>query len=216
MEEEKDVQEVETTTESSSDETQTTEESASQEESSADTSDQTEESGQPRSSQRIQELVKERNEAKERADYWEKLNQQANADFMPEGDVITADDIQKIVSTAIQQDRVEVGRKEAAMSLKRDIEEASKKYPQLMTDDRLSKKVLAVAQALQISVSEATEEILGSERLKKDNASKANKVGVSAPKGKRVATGEQIPPDISNMTEKEKEANWGEIVQSLG
>jgi hypothetical protein len=186
----------------------------------ADVSDQPTEEAKPRAEKRIHELSKRLKESEQRADYWERLNAPpvAPAD-VPESDVYSAEQIADVIMRKQQTQRQEESKLEANRELQKDITETLLKHPDLETNDKLSKTVFAYAQANNMRISDAADEIksqikANEEKVKKEViASQSGRLGVTTPSGGRVSTGaDKI--DVDSMSEEEKSANWGKILQS--
>lgn len=186
----------------------------------ADTSDQpadevTEaQAPKSRAQSRISELANEKN-------YWKDLALQ-NAPLKEEetetdeSEGIGVKDIAKAVISELEAKETSKRVSEAQKVAIQDALEATKKYPELDTDDRLARRVLAIAQADGISIVEAADEYLGSQKAQARQSAEANlRTGVTTPAAKTVSTGQAPKLDLRNLSEEEKAANWGEIVAKL-
>lgn len=177
---------------------------------------------QSRSQSRIQELNKKRKEAQEEAEYWRSLAQKQPdlAPVEPENGVYTAEQIADIILQKQESKRIEESKKTAAKSLQDDIQKTLEAHPDLAEDDDLAEIVFNFAAQKGISLVAAADRIkskLSSERAKVEKraiATQASKASVSSPQGSKVSNGEAPKPDVSNMTEDEKRANWNTILNN--
>jgi hypothetical protein len=186
----------------------------------ADVSDQPVEEKKPRSEQRIHELSKRLKESEQRADYWERLN--ATPPETPTSepqDVYSAEQIAEVIMNKQQTAEIARQKEEANKELKNDITETLVKHPDLESNDKLSKTIFAYAQANNMRISDAADEIksqikANEEKVKKEVlATQSGRVGVTTPQGGRVSDGaDKI--NVDSMSEEEKSANWGKILQS--
>lgn len=189
------------------------------EEAPADVSDQPEEK-EPRAEKRIHELSKRLKESESRADYWERINAQPVAPTeLPEQEVYSAEQIADVILSKQQSLEQEKQRTEANKEMKKDIEETLIKHPDLEKNDKLSKAVFSYAQANNMRISDAADELKAQikadeEKVKKELiASQSGRIGVTTPKGGRISSGEETI-DINSLSPAEKETNWGKILQS--
>lgn len=208
---------VEETTAPSASEEQTTSEV---EEAPADVSDQPTEEEKPRAEKRIHELSKRLKESEQRADYWEQLNAQPVAPTeLPQQETYSAEDIANVILSKQQTLEQEKQKKEANEELKQDITATLKKHPDLDTNDKLSRVVFSYAQANNMRLVDAADEIkaqikANEEKVKKELlATQSGRVGVTTPSGSRVSTGDE-KVNINSMSDDDKSANWGKILQS--
>jgi hypothetical protein len=209
---------VETTTTESSPETETTPEV---ETAPADVSDQpTEEVKPPRSEQRIHELTKRLKETEKRAEYWETLNTPPVAPMeVPYADNYSAEQIADIILQKQQTQDYAKQKAEADKEMQRDIIETLQKHPDLDTNDKLSRTVFNYAQANNMRIIDAADEIKAemakeAEKVRKEVvASQSGRVGVTTPSGGKVSSGEE-KININSLSDEEKSANWGKILQS--
>jgi len=186
----------------------------------ADVSDQPEEVGKPRAEKRINELSKRLKAETQRADYWETINAQpVPPTEQPEGDYVTAEQIADQVIYKQQVREQKRQKDEANKELQRDINETLVKHPDLESNDRLSRAVFAYAQANNMRISDAADELktqvkTEAEKVRKELlATQSSRVGVTTPQGGRVSSGEE-KIDINSLSESEKAANWGKILES--
>ena len=212
------TQAVETTTDDSQVEEQTTPESEISEETTSESEESPEEGG--RANKRIQQLVKEKKEAEERAAYWENLNKQTE-ELPTEGDgEITVEQIANAVINKQNAVHTQKQRDEATKEMKADADAAIKKYPILETDQDAADAVVMMARAKQISITAAADKYMSLVKKEQEMAEKkviatqAQRVGVSSPQGGVISKGEAKKPNLSSMSEAEKAANWNEIISS--
>lgn len=209
---------VETTTPDSAPETKTTPEV---EKAPAAVSEQsTEEVKPPRAEQRIHELSKRLKESEQKAEYWETLNTPpVTLTDVPEGDVYTPEQIGDVIVAKQKAERIEAEKVEANKELQRDILETLKENPDLDSNDALSRTVFNYAQANNMKIKDAAREIKSqikaeAEKVHKELlASQSGRVGVTTPSSGKVSTGEE-KIDINSLSDEEKAANWGKILQS--
>jgi len=175
----------------------------------------------PRSEKRIQQLAREKNEAKEEAEYWKNLAGQAPPmPETPEDGYVTAEQVADTVLAKQEGIRIQEQKKQAQKALENDIVETLKAHPNLETDDDLAKAVYANAQTQGISLkasAEWFEKLITKEKetaVKKEVAARQIRSGVSSPQGSSVSKGESGRPNINSMTEDEKAANWNDILAS--
>jgi hypothetical protein len=174
----------------------------------------------PRAEVRIHELSKRLKESEQKAEYWEKLNAPpvAPAD-VPDGDTYSAEQIADVIMAKQQAQQVESNKTEANKELQRDILETLQKHPDLDTNDKLSRTVFNYAQANNMRIIDAADEVKSqikaeAEKVRKEVlASQSGRVGVTTPSGGKVSSGEETI-DINSLSEEEKSANWGKILQS--
>lgn len=196
-----------------------TESAPEAETSEADTLDQpaeeaTGEQPKSRATERIREAIAERN-------YWKDLALQnaplkEEEEVTEESDGIGVKDIAKAVISELEAKETSKKVSEAQRLAIQDAAEATRKYPELDTDERLARRVLAIAQADGISISEAADEYIGSQKAQARSAAETNlRTGVGKPVAKTVSTGQAPPVDLSSLSESEKEANWGKIVAQM-
>ena len=211
--------EAETTPPSTS-ETETTLET---EEPEADTLVQPAEEGKgeiPRSQKRIQELVREKNEAREEVDYWKNLVEQAPEVPPITEEFVTAGQVADEVLARQEAKEIEKRRADARKALRQDINETIAVYPELETDDDKARAVFGYARETGISLKAAADWFFEQtakakeEATRKVNAEQTLKSGVSSPRGAKVSRGEMPKPDLSSMSEQEKATNWSDIIAS--
>jgi len=210
---------VEETTPESAPETETPSET---ETAPADVSDQpVEEVKKPRAEQRIHELSKRLKDAEQKADYWEKFNAPEPVTPMdePQGEYLTADQIADSVLRKQQIQQYEKDKSEANKEMQKDILVTLEKHPDLEGNDKLSRTVFSYAQANNMRISDAADEIkaqieVNENKVKKELlASRSGRLGVTTPSGGKVSTGEE-KIDISSLSDEEKAANWNKILDS--
>jgi hypothetical protein len=209
---------VETTTPESAPETETTPEV---ETAPAAVSEQpTEEVKPPRAEQRIHELSKRLKETEQRAEYWEQLNAQTPVMPMDETkEVYSGEEIADIILRKQNAQQIENNKIEANKELQRDILQTLQKHPDLEENVKLSRTVFNYAQANNMRIQDAADEIKAemakvAEKAKKEAlASQSGRVGVTTPSSGKVSSGEE-KIDINSLSEEEKAANWGKILQS--
>lgn len=210
------------TTSPSTSETQTTPEVENSEV--ATSAQPTEEVKQPRANQRIQELSKRAKEAEERAEYWSNLAQQPQpvAPQQPEDDseLTTVDQVADAVMRKQNEQKQKENYVVATQQVQRDAIETLAAHPELESDDELANLVVLTAQSQGITLKAAAEKIksrLKTEQKKAEQkvvAEQASRTGVTSPRGEKVSTGEPTKPNLSTMTEMDKEANWGQILEN--
>lgn len=209
---------AETTAAPSESEEQTTSET---ETAPADVSTQpAEEVKPPRAEQRIHELSKRLKESEQKAEYWEKLNAPPVAPMdVPEGETYSAEQIADVILQKQQAQQIESNKTEANKELQRDILETLKKHPDLDTDDEMSRTVFNYAQANNMRIIDAADAIKAKIKAEAEKAhkellaSQSGRVGVTTPSGGKVSNGEE-KIDVSSLSDEEKSANWGKILQS--
>jgi hypothetical protein len=174
----------------------------------------------PRAEVRIHELSKRLKETEQRADYWEKRNAPPVTPVdVPEGEVYSAEQIADVILQKQQTQQIESQRAEADKEMQRDILETLKKHPDLDTNDKLSRTVFNYAQANNMRIIDAADEIKTemakeADKAKKEViASQSGRAGVTTPTGGKVSTGEE-KIDFNSLSEEERAANWGKILQS--
>jgi len=188
----------------------------------ADVSDQpVEEAKKPRAEQRIHELSKRLKDAEQKADYWEKFNAPELVAPMdePQGEFLTADQIADSVLRKQQIQQYEKDKSDANKEMQRDILVTLQKHPDLEGNDKLSRTVFSYAQANNMRISDAADEVktqikANEDKVKKELlASQSGRLGVTTPSGGKVSIGEE-EIDINSLSDKEKAANWNKILQS--
>lgn len=174
-----------------------------------------------RSQERIRELVRGKKEAQEEAEYWKRLAEEPQKLEVGEPDEsgYTLDQISASVVNKLNEAQTAQQKKEAALSLKKDIETTIKTYPELDKDDDLAAIVMSVAEKRGISVRAAADRVMTmvrekeSQTQKKVLADQASKVGVSAPRGESVAN--NAPGlNLNQLSEDEKRSNWDKIISN--
>lgn len=187
----------------------------------AATSEQPTEEASPksRSQERIHQLTKEKEEARQEAEYWKNLNKQPEALPIEESDEgFTLDQIASSVINKQREIEAEKLREDAKQRLQADVAETAALYPELDADEDLAAIVISTAQTRGISIKAAAEKVMGLVSEKKQEAEKrtlaaqAQRAGVTSPQGAPVSNGSPAPVDVSSMTEEEKAANWNSIV----
>jgi hypothetical protein len=219
---------VEETTEAPQAEEQTSEEPKPEvEEAPADVSDQPTEDVEteekpPRAQTRIKELTSRAKQAEEEVAYWRQLAAQPKQaePVVTEDGTYSAEQIADVIMQKQQAAELEKGRVEAAKSMQKDIAETLQVHPDLDQDDEKAELVYNLALSKGISLKAAADRfsaMIKSERAKAEKkviAEKAQKAGVSSPQGSSVARGETPKPDIANMSDEERQANWGQIIEN--
>lgn len=180
----------------------------------------TEEVKPPRAEQRIHELSKRLKETEQRAEYWENLNAPPVAPVdVPESDTYSAEQIADVIMAKQQAQQVERNKAEANKELQRDILETLQKHPDLDTNDKLSKTVFNYAQANNMRIIDAADEVKAQIKAEAEKAhkeilaSQSGRAGVTTPSGGKVSTGEE-KIDINSLSDEEKAANWGKILDN--
>lgn len=167
-----------------------------------------------RAQARISEVVAEKN-------YWKDLALQSapleeKSAPTDESEGVGIDDIAKAVVRELEgkenSKRVEAAQKAAFQ----DALQAAAEFPELDSDERLSRRVLAIAQADGISITEAAREYLGQTKTQaRKTAESATRATVAAPTAQGVNTGTVAPVDLNSLSEDEKAANWARIVSNM-
>lgn len=185
-----------------------------------------EEKGETRSQARIRELNRKAKEAEQRAEYWENLTKQAPniPNIESEDGVFTADQVADIIVAKQDARKIEENRGKAQLALQQDIQDSIQSYPELEQDDDLAQIVYGYAVQKKISLKSAADQVIS--RMKQQEkkaakvaeqktvASQSMRAGVSSPQGGSVSNGQLPPPDVSNMSDSEKAANWDKILAS--
>jgi hypothetical protein len=180
----------------------------------------TEEVKTPRAEQRIHELSKRLKESEQKAEYWEKLNAPPVTPVdVPDSENYSAEQIADVILQKQQAQNIESQKAEANKEMQRDILETLKKHPDLDTNDKLSRTVINYAQANNMRIIDATDEVKAQIKAEAEKsykellASQSGRVGVTTPSGGKVSSGEE-KIDVNSLSEEEKAANWGKILQS--
>lgn len=173
-----------------------------------------------RASKRIQQLIKEKKEAEEKAAYWENLNKKAEELPTESDGEVTVDQIANAVINKQNAIQTQKQQEEATKQLEADAETAIKKYPILDTDQDVADAVIMMARAKRISITAAADKYMALVKKEQEIAEKkvladqSQKVGVSSPRGGVISSGEAKKPDISKMDKEELRANWEDILSS--
>ena len=171
---------------------------------------------QPKASRaqaRISELTHEKN-------YWKDLAlQNAPSEEKPkpadDSEGIGLDDIAEAVVSRLEDKARSSRAKNAEQQMLADAAQASAEFPQLDQDERLARRVIAIAQADGISITEAARDYLGRTTVSRTTTEQASRESIATPPARKVSTGTVAPIDIASMSEAEKAANWGKYIQTL-
>lgn len=167
-----------------------------------------------RAQSRISELSAEKN-------YWKDLALQAapleeKSAPTEESEGVGIDDIAKAVVRELEGKENSKRVQAAQQAAIKDALQATAEFPELDSDERLSRRVLAIAQADGISITEAAREYLGQTKTQaRKTAESATRATVAAPTAKGVNTGTVAPVDLSSLSEDDKAANWSRIVSNM-
>lgn len=168
-----------------------------------------------RAQERIRELSKE-------ANYWKDLAlsnaplKEEKAAPAEESDGVGIEEIAKAVVAELETKERLTKAEQAQKTMYEDALRATAEFPELDTDERLAKRVIAIAQADGISITDAAREYLGQQKqATRKSAEAALKSGVSAPQATKVSSGEPAVIDIWSMPEEQRKANWSTYIAQL-
>lgn len=168
-----------------------------------------------RAQERIRELNRE-------ANYWKDLALAGNAPSedkpaaTEESDGVGLDDIANAVVTKLEQKARLTKADQAQKAMYEDALTATAEFPELDSDERLAKRVIAIAQADGISIVEAARDYLGStKKVSRSTAETAARANVAAPSARKVSTGEAATVDLNSLSESDKAANWDKIISKM-
>lgn len=163
--------------------------------------------------ERISQLAQERS-------YWKDLaTQKQETEPQPEdtGEVTVAE----VARQTAEAVRKEMRQEEAHRQAMADAVKAEQKYPQLSEDEDLATDVIALARGRNISILDAAEKIIGRSQAQAEKVNQAKgkaEASLKAPAsvaGKKVASGDAAPIDLSQLSEEDKAANWNQIISNI-
>lgn len=172
---------------------------------------------QPKASRaqaRISELASERNYWKDLALQNAPLNETPKPDSSEEG--VGLEDIANAVVGKLEEKARLSKAEQAQKVMYQDALQATAEFPELDSDERLAKRVIAIAQADGISITEAARDYLGTTKAQTRKVAESTaRETVATPSAKGVSNGQPAPLDLNSLSEEQKEANWGSIVARM-